>query len=397
MFLQNFPPMGVYETLFKFQEATGLYMGDAGTRPWAQGFPLTTQLPGGPKMPTSVEFGPSDLKYPTAAGVQPLRKAISDYYNHFYGSNITEDNVAVFAGGRPAIFATLMFLQPDVKVLIEETEYTPYFDKLQLLKRDHAIIPSNPNNHFKPTLNDYTAARKTHKGRSLVVKSNPCNPTGVTWVDEELRKFVEFACADHNGAIFDEAYEFFHKNGPVSAMKFIKNIDQTNLFVIGAATKGLQAPGLRTGWVVASKEHIEIFRNFSSIAMGGVSRPSQICVTDLLEIRRVTQARSAVTEFYNKQRDAYRTGLSNCGIELCTGDGGFYHWGRLPNGLTADEFNRRLFKHKAAILPGTLCDMNRLGEKGEHNHFIRFSFGPVTAESYSENIKIIDSCLKGKG
>jgi hypothetical protein len=39
--LTQFPPMGVYETLFKFADATAKYMGDPGTHPWAQGYPLT--------------------------------------------------------------------------------------------------------------------------------------------------------------------------------------------------------------------------------------------------------------------------------------------------------------------------------------------------------------------
>src|SRR5262249_18734791 len=47
MILREFPPMGVYETLFRFAAATGTYMGEPGTHPWAQGFPLTTQIPGG--------------------------------------------------------------------------------------------------------------------------------------------------------------------------------------------------------------------------------------------------------------------------------------------------------------------------------------------------------------
>jgi DNA-binding transcriptional MocR family regulator len=33
--------------------------------------------------------------------------------------------------------------------------------------------------------------------------------------------------------------------------------------VISAATKGLQAPGIRLGWVVAAKKHIKVFRNVS--------------------------------------------------------------------------------------------------------------------------------------
>ena len=68
MILRQFPPMGVYETLFRFAEATHAYMGDPGTHPWAQGFPLTTQLPGGPPMPGSVELSATDLKYPAATG-----------------------------------------------------------------------------------------------------------------------------------------------------------------------------------------------------------------------------------------------------------------------------------------------------------------------------------------
>ena len=112
MFLREFPPMGVYETLFKFAAATSKYMGDPGTHPWAQGFPLTTQLPGGPALPTSIELVATDLKYPKATGELELREAIANYYNEFYDAGITPDHVAVFAGGRPAIFAILATPHP---------------------------------------------------------------------------------------------------------------------------------------------------------------------------------------------------------------------------------------------------------------------------------------------
>ena len=128
--LNQFPPMGIYEVLFSFLDSAGTYMGEPGTHPWAQGFPLTTQLPDGPELPGSVEFTSADLKYPSATGIQPLLDAITNYYNEFYDAGITTDNVAVFAGGRPGIFATVAFLSEDIEILIEETEYTPYFDLL---------------------------------------------------------------------------------------------------------------------------------------------------------------------------------------------------------------------------------------------------------------------------
>jgi len=438
--------MGVYETLFKFLDATGKYMGTEGTHPWAQGFPLTTPVPGGPDLPTTISFTHADLKYPPATGGIELLEAIRDYYNHFYSSQITTDNIAIFAGGRPGIYATLAFLKPEYRVLVEETEYTPYWDALQLLGREYTIIPSNPENRFRPSLEDYKRASKPplpsegegvggegflrmpppgspgsptspdsgtnhprsgedlsphppasspseERGGVFVVKSNPCNPTGVTWRGEELQGLVEFCKQEGHGGLVDEAYEFFQTGELDSAMRYVGDIDKTNVFVVSAATKGLQAPGLRVGWVVASKQNIELFRNFSSIAMGGVARPSQICTAGLLELGRVGHARSAIGAFYGSQRSRYREALEAMGFELFTGDGGFYHWGRLPRGLTADEFNERLFKHQAAILPGTLCDMSRRAGTSPMAEFVRFSFGPLNADTFEGDIAILRSSL----
>ena len=78
-FLRKTPPMGIYETLYAFQSSFGKYMGGDGTHPWSQGYPLTTQLPNGPKMPVSVQIGHDDLKYPKAWGQPSLRKTIASY------------------------------------------------------------------------------------------------------------------------------------------------------------------------------------------------------------------------------------------------------------------------------------------------------------------------------
>ncbi len=395
MLLKSFPPMGIYETLFKFADATHKYMGDPGTHPWAQGFPLTTQLPGGPPLPTSVDITSEDLMYPKADGQPPLRQAIADYYNHFYDAGITADNVAVFAGGRPALFAILAFLLPDTTVALEATEYTPYWDVLRLLEKPYALIPSHADNRFRPTEADYDVSPLDGTSRVMLLKSNPCNPTGIETKGDALKRLVDQYCEPGRGALIDEAYEFFGDPEPESALRYIDDIDATDIFVVGAATKGLQVPGMRVGWCVAAKPYIELFRNYSSLGMGGVSRASQLYVTKLLEIERVTQARKAVCSFFSSQRERYREGLSSLGLELFTGHGGFYHWARLPDGDTGNALNERLFEHDAGILPGRLCDMSRGPDGGPSvlDRMIRFSFGPLTAESYESDIEILRQVL----
>ncbi len=394
MILQSFPPMGVYETLFKFADATSKYMGEPGTHPWAQGFPLTTQLPGGPPIPDTIKLTPADLKYPTATGNLELRQALAAYFNTFYDAGIDEDHIAVFAGGRPAILATLAFLQPGTTIVVEETEYTPYYDMLERLGRSYSLIPSNESNRFRPTLDDHEVALAVGTKYVLLLKSNPCNPTGVVTQGDDLKLLVEMVSRPGRGALFDEAYEFYCDPQPESALRHIDDIDATDIFVIGAATKGLQVPGVRVGWVIAAKKHIEIFRNYSSFGMGGVSRASQLFVTELLELDRVRQAREAVRTYYSNQRRAYGRALAELGLALYTGDGGFYHWGRLPGDLTADRFNERLFEHDAAILPGPLCDMKRRkGTDGPLSRYVRFSFGPLAADSFGDDVAILKKCL----
>ena len=389
-FLEYIPPMGIYETLYKFQDVFGSYMGEKGTHPWSQGFPLTSKIPNGPEMPKTISIDSNDLKYPKAWGLPKLRLAIADYYNHFYKSRIDHENVMIFAGGRPALVSILMFLKKDIQINIASTEYTPYYDMLKILKKQYYVVNSNEDNQFRPSNEDYQ--NKDLLRKSLILLSNPCNPTGITKKDDELKNLVEDASFGDSGLLIDEAYELFH-SPPVSAIKFIKDINNSNFFLTGAATKGLQAPGIRIGWVVSSKKNIEILGNFSSVGMGGVSRLSQLYTLKLLDPKRVKIARSAVPSFYSKQRIRYKNAFNDLTLETHSGDGGFYHWCKLPNQISSATFNDKLFQQGAAILKGTDCDMVRKEEKSKLKSFFRFSFGPLEPSSFENDIEILGKVI----
>jgi aspartate/methionine/tyrosine aminotransferase len=380
--------MGIYETLYAFLETFGTYMGEPGTHPWSQGFPRTDQLPGGPPMPTSVGIEREHLMYPKAWGLPSLRNAIADYYNDAYGSNLAPENVMVFAGGRPAIVASMLFLDPEITVRIASTEYTPYYDILERLGRKYTLVESGVENGFAPSAEDYLDA----EGRSLVLLSNPCNPTGVTRTGEDLKRIVDAATTGKAGVLVDEAYEFFH-DPPVSALQYVEDINSTDILIVGAATKGLQAPGIRVGWIIGSKEHVEILSNFSSFGMGGVSHPSQLYALELFGKERIAVAREAVPAYYQSQRDRYGEAFRSMGLETYSGNGGFYHWCRLPGDLTAEELNQRLFPMGAAVLKGTDCDMARRGDASPLRSFFRFSFGPLAEESFDGDVALMEKAL----
>ena len=59
-------------------------------------------------LPDSIDVTWEDRFYPKAWGHPKLRDSIVDYYNSHYGSNITPDNVMIFAGGR-RLYSTSIF------------------------------------------------------------------------------------------------------------------------------------------------------------------------------------------------------------------------------------------------------------------------------------------------
>ncbi|MEM7246496.1 MAG: pyridoxal phosphate-dependent aminotransferase [Acidobacteriota bacterium] len=393
------PPMGIYETLYAFRDSFGQFMGTEGTHPWSQGFPLTTPLEDGPELPSSVEVTWEDRFYPKAWGHPLLRDAIARHYNDFYGSTITPENVMVFAGGRPGIYTVLAFLKQHVEVRIGNVEWPAYLDIMTQTDTSWRVVPFTEENGFHPdnaAYFDRTGLNaKTHL---LPIISNPGNPTGHTRCDTELEELMALAEQPKNGILLDEAYEMFHASQGVSGIRYVKNLDDSNVFLAGACTKGLQCPGIRIGWIIASKKNVETLSNFSSFGMGGVSHPSQLYAVELLEPKRVAQARTAVEKHYGMQRARYGEAFQEMGLEVHTGDGGFYHWMKLPEGLNAGELNRRLFKQGAAILEGIDCDMARPHAKdpdyvSPYDSFFRFSFGPLLPETFESDIAIMKQVL----
>tara|TARA_Y100000588_G_scaffold210635_1_gene224767 strand:+ start:660 stop:1931 length:1272 start_codon:yes stop_codon:yes gene_type:complete len=397
----NCPPMGIYETLYAFRDSFGGFMGTEGTHPWSQGFPLTTPLEkfGGPSLPESVEVTWEDRFYPKAWGHPELRDAISEYYNSQYGSNITPENVMVFAGGRPGIYTVMAFLKEKVQVSIGNIEWPAYLDIMEQTKTQFEIVPFTKENGFHPDNSEYFDRSALGENRFLMpVISNPQNPSGQTRSGDELRRLIQMAEQPGNGILLDEAYEMFHSPS-VSGIEYVNDLDNSNVFIAGACTKGLQSPGIRIGWMIASKTNIETMANYSSFGMGGVSHPSQHYALKLLEPSRVKKARKAVEEHYNWQRERYGRAFEEMGLGVYTGNGGFYHWLELPEGMSSAELNDRLFKRGAAILCAFDCDMARPHSKDPsyetpYSRFFRFSFGPLLPKTFESDIQIFSEVLE---
>jgi len=286
-----------------------------------------------------------------------------------------------------------------VQARIGNIEWPAYLDIMEQTKINFQIVPFTKENGFHPSNEEYfDRAGLNAKTRLMPIISNPQNPSGQTRWGDELEHLIQLAELPNNGILLDEAYEMFHTPS-VSGIQFVQDLDRSNVFIAGACTKGLQSPGIRVGWIVASKDNIETLANYSSFGMGGVSHPSQLYAVKLLEPGRVEKARKAIEKHYNWQRERYGEAFEKMGLGVYTGRGGFYHWLELPEGMVSSELNRRLFKRGAAILCAEDCDMARPhskdpGYETPYSRFFRFSFGPLLPESFESDIQLFSEVFE---
>ena len=202
--------------------------------------PESEALPGAPPRIAELPIREGDHEYAPVAGLWELREAIAGFYNELFrrghGSKYSAENVAVSGGGRSALTRVAASLG-NINLGHFLPDYTAYEELLSVFRLFTPIpilLEADRRYHFGV---DELRKEILGRGLSALLLSNPCNPTGVTRHGAELDQIVTAAQGGKIGLLVDEAYELFHDE-PVSAMKYVRSIDDTDIFVAGAATKG---------------------------------------------------------------------------------------------------------------------------------------------------------------
>lgn len=361
-----------------------------------QGQPETGALPGAPSRIEQVAIDEEDHEYAPVGGLWETREAIAGLYNQLYrrgmGSKYSAENVAVSGGGRAAL-TRLAAALGRVNLGHFLPDYTAYEEMLDLFRVFHPIpILLEPRQGY-----DFAPERLEEeilgKGLSVLLLSNPCNPTGKALREEELDAWVRLARRLDCTMIFDEFYGGFVWDRPgvaglppmISAASHVTDVDRDPVVVVNGLTKGWRYPGWRVCWTVGPKSVIEATTSAGSFLDGGANRPLQRAALPLLTAEHIIAETRAVQAAFRDKRTAMLAGLERIGVSVdARPSGTFYAWGdlsRLPPPL---DDGMGLFQaaldEQVIVVPGEFFDINpgrrRPGRGSRFRSFARFSYGP---------------------
>ena len=197
-------------------------------------------------------------QYPPGPGIEPLRRAIAEHQQRFWGLAVDPDaEVLVTAGATEAIAAAVLALcDPGDEILAFEPTYDSYRAVAALAGARLRTVTLTPPDHGADV--DALAALVTDRTR-LVLLNSPHNPTGKVFTAPELEAIAALCVAHDLIAVTDEVYEHLVFDGVHQPLATFPGMAERTL-TISSAGKTFSFTGWKIGWACGPAELVAAVR-----------------------------------------------------------------------------------------------------------------------------------------
>lgn len=306
----------------------------AGGLPAANTFPALS-LDGMPG--TMLQYGPSEGEWALRVRIATDLKAI--------GLNCAPDQVLVLSGSQQGIdLVAKLFIDPGTAIAVEAPTYLA---ALQVFRFFGATFHT-----FDATNTDTTRFAAVAPAFAYAIPTFQ-NPSG-RCLSAEQRANLAAACDATGTALFEDdpyrdlAYDDCDRT-PVCAQ-----LTRASWIYQGSFSKSL-APGLRLGYLVASRDLLPLRTRLKQASDLHSSRLSQWLVLQALEDAGRETRLTMLVEHYRARRNAFEAQLQTHFGDLATWDcppGGLFYWLTLKTPLDTRTLLPAALEAKVAFMPG---------------------------------------------
>ncbi|RHR86068.1 pyridoxal phosphate-dependent aminotransferase [Roseburia sp. AF15-21] len=327
--------------------------------------------------------------YTANAGMPDLLKGVAAFMKTKYHLNYDPaGEILTTVGAEEGVAASILTaLNPGDKVIVPSPIYTAYVPLIRLARAVPITVDTSDTGMVLTPERLEKAIEENGGDIKAIVLNYPSNPTGVTYLKEELAALAEVIKKHHILAICDEIYsELTYGDEPHHSMaEFAKE----NTIVINGLSKSHAMTGWRVGFILASadiikeirKTHMYLVSSTSSISQKAALEAVTAGIDDALGMRKE----------YQKRRDFLYEKLSALGFEIARPNGAFYIFAKIPAGQIQDSMQFCVDLAKKAhlsVIPGIA-----FGKEGEG--YIRISYA-AAMEKLEEAMRRMESYILGK-
>lgn len=269
------------------------------------------------------------------------------------------------------------------------TEVPTYLGALQVFQEVGARVIGLPIDEagMDPTMLEDVLSRMTV--RLLYTVPTFQNPTGASLSLERRRAVLELAYRYGVPIVEDDPYALLAYDGECPPT--LRSLDrQGHVLYVSTCSKTL-FPGLRVGWVTAPEPLVKHLVPMK-LRMDLFTSPlAQAVVTALRAAPEYGRHLNGLRDAYRSRREAMVAGLRrHCpGIAFSVPRGGYFIWGRLPEGVDAVDLLRESTHEGVSFLPGEF-----FYPEGQSEEAVRLTFVSEPEERIHEGTARLGRALR---
>jgi aspartate/methionine/tyrosine aminotransferase len=214
--------------------------------------------------------------YQPNAGIPALRKALTSYNNHLYGSTLEMDNIIVTGSGLAALAVACQLVIAQGDEIVMPSPVWPNLPSIPAILDANVVrVSLRPQDGYWGLDLDELFDSVTDKTRALLINS-PNNPTGWMLSDEEQQTILDFCRERDLWLIADEVYSRIVYDRPFAPSFANKVTDDDKFLIVNSFSKAWAMTGWRLGWLIAPKSLLSTLEMLVEFNFSCVFAPIQI-------------------------------------------------------------------------------------------------------------------------
>ena len=331
----------------------------------AQGVDVVDFGAGEPDFPTPLHVGAAAhraidanfTKYTNNAGTEDLKRAIVERYRIDNGVEYTTSEVICSAGGKQALFNSVLALfGPGDEVITHMPGWPTLVEQIKLAEATPVIVRSHADDGFRLRADTIMGAF-TPRTRGIIINS-PDNPTGAVIAEDELEAIAREAARRGIWMLLDLCYDkLIYDPVPHNVVGVVARHNRDRSVLCGSASKVYAMTGWRCGWAVGPAALVGACNAIQSHSTSNVCSITQKAVEAAL--RGPQECVTEMLDEYRRRRDAIHGWLTaHPGIKCVKPRGAFYLFPDISELLTGEvrtsaDFAQGLIEQEhVAVTPG---------------------------------------------
>ena len=335
------------------------------------------------------EAGPTALQYGQTDGWAPLRKQITERMLAKNNIQCDPSEILLTAGSQQGLdFCGRIFLNPGDTVIMEAPSYLGAINAFNVCEPNYLEIPTDDGGMIMEELEKTLATAENVK--LIYVIPDFQNPTGRTWSLERRKKFMEIVNKYEIPVVEDNPYGELRYSGEYQPA--LKSLDTKGLVIYLGTMSKILSPGVRIGWICASKDFQAKFNLLAQAAVLQTSTFAAMACSKYIDMFDLDAHVEQCRQLYSKRCALMVESMDKYfpeEVKFTRPDGGLFTWAECPTYINTTEMAAKCLEKKVAYVPGDGFFPN-----GGNSHCLRLNYSGASEEQIVNGIKIIGDIMK---